>query len=263
MKWFGLNSIIVVFAGASVATASPMMYISDSGGTLAKVDSSSGNVMVIGRMAAVMTDIAFDPTGALFGISFNNLYAINQVTAAVTVIGRHSVPGGNALVFGFDGTLYAAGASSTSLFTMNPATGESTSVGSMGFASGGDLAFHDGNFYLASTTSQLVRIELGDLAESVSVGSFGVPGLFGLASGPNGILYGVAGTSIFSVDPSTAVTESLVDFYDQGLGATYGQAFRSEAVPEPSTLLLPIIGFILLLAGRCRSPFNTRSNQSR
>ena len=113
------------------------------------------------------------------------------------------MPGGNALVFGTDGTLYAAGFQSTSLFTINPATGVGTSLGSVGSTSGGDLAFNGGNLFLATGTSQLLRIDLSNLANSALVGSFGVSDVFGLATGDNGVLYAVAGTQVFTVDTTT------------------------------------------------------------
>jgi hypothetical protein len=244
---------MAVFA-ASVAAAAPIMHVHDGSGRLATVDVVTGNVSLIGNMGAVMTDIAFDPTGALYGLTFSSLYSIDRNTAAITLIGNHSIPGGNALVFAADGTLYAAGNSSGSLYTINPATGASTSLGNMGFASGGDLAFNGSDFFLASSGGQLIRIDLGNLANSVAVGSFGVPNVFGLATGDNGVLYGVAGTQIFSVNTSTGAASNAVNYAGQGLGGAFGQSFFTESgappidtVPEPSTYALMGGGLGLLL----------------
>jgi hypothetical protein len=186
----------VLATGVGTANAAPIMHVHDSSGTLGTVDVATGTVNVIGNMGVVMTDIAFDPLGNLYGLSFGSFYSINPTTAAATFIGNHGINTGNALVFGTDGTLYAAGAGSLSLFTINPATGAATNLGSMGFASGGDLAFNAGEFYLASSGSQLVKIDLANLANTAAVGSFGVGGVFGLATGDNGVLYAVASTSI-------------------------------------------------------------------
>src|SRR5688572_2383789 len=123
--------------GATRADADPIMFVHDSIGNLATVDVVTGNVSLIGNMGVIMTDIAFDPTGTLFGLSFSTFYSINPNTAAVTPRGFHSVPGGNALVFATNRTLYAAGASSTALFTINPANGANTSPGIQGPNSGG------------------------------------------------------------------------------------------------------------------------------
>jgi hypothetical protein len=221
--------------------AAPIMYVHDVNGNLATVDVQTGGVNVIGNMGTQMTDIAFDPSGALYGLSFGAFYAINATTAAATLIGAHTVPAGNALVFAADGTLYAAGNSSTNLYTINKATGAATSLGNMGFASGGDLAFNAGNFYLASSNSQLVKIDLGNLGASSAVGSFGVANVFGLATGDDGNLYGVAGTQIFLVNTATGAATNPVNYGGQGLGVAYGQSFRTEAgapAPEPATVVL-------------------------
>src|SRR5688572_3032283 len=102
-------AVLFLTWGTTAASADPIMFVHDSANNLATVDVATGNVSLIGNMGVQMTDIAFSPTGALFGLSFTTLYSINPSTAAISPIGFHSVPGGNALVFATDGTLYSAG----------------------------------------------------------------------------------------------------------------------------------------------------------
>ncbi len=235
-----LGATFLMTLGSGIAHAVPVMHVDDSVGNLGTVDVATGSATVIGNMGVTMTDIAFSPTGQLFGLSFTGFYSINPTTAASTFIGNHGVPGGNALVFGTDGTLYAAGFQSTSLFTINPATGVGTSLGSVGSTSGGDLAFNGGNLFLATGTSQLLRVDLANLANSSIVGSFGVSDVFGLATGDNGVLYAVAGTQVFTVDTTTGAATNPVNWAGQGLFSANGQTFLGEAVSGPETPPTPV-----------------------
>jgi hypothetical protein len=245
---------------AATASAAPIMYVDDSSGRLGTVDVATGAATFIGNMGVILTDIAFDPLGNLYGLSFTTLYSINASTAAVSLIGAHGIPSGNALVFGSNGTLYGAGATSTSLFTLNPATGAGSAVGNMGFASGGDLAFNGGNFYLASSSNQLVRVNPTTGAGTL-VGNFGVPNVFGLATGDNGVLYGVAGTTVYTINTVTGAASNPVP-YGGALGQAFGESFFLEAnptaVPEPGTLTL--VGFGLVGAWRARRRAVMRRN---
>jgi len=261
-KSIGMAAIVIALSsGASNTFAGPVMYVHDSAGELGTVDVATGNVILIGNMGVTMTDIAFSPTGDLFGLSFSGLYSINLKTAAASFIGNHSIAGGNALVFSSDGTLYGAGNSTTLLYSISTLTGDSTSLGNMGFASGGDLAFKDGNLFLASSGNQLVKIDLGNLTNTSAVGNFGISDVFGLATGSDNTLYAVAGTTVYQVNTSTGAATSPVSFTGQGLGTAYGQSFITEAcsvncnpnpVPTPATLALLSIGLTVLGFARRR-----------
>lgn len=232
---------------ASAAQADPVLWFSDSAGRLGKVDIASGNATLVGNMGEQMTDIAFSPSGQLFGTTFNSLYSINSTTGAVTFISNHFRTI-NALVFGQDGTLYGAG---SSLYTFNPTTGANTFIGGLGASSSGDLAFVDGKMYLSTLTGgfdQLREVNVSTGASTL-VGSIGRTGVYGLAS-PNGTdLYGMSGSSVFDIDPATgAAGPSLVNF--SGFSQTFGTTFFEEArppvdplpIPEPSTYALMALG---------------------
>src|SRR4026209_2268979 len=77
------------------------------------------------------------------------------------------------------------------------------------------------------------------------VGPFGVSGVFGLATGDNGVLYAVAGTNVYTVNTTTGAATNPVDFGGHGLFTANGQSFFTEAgaqvppaVPAPAPLLL-------------------------
>ena len=220
---------------AQIAVAAPILYIDDASGVLGKVDVQTGATTVVGSTGQILTDIAFDPTGHLFGITFTGLYSIDKATAAATFIGNLNLESlVNALVFGADGTLYAAG-QSTSLYRVNTSTGAASVLGNIGFSSAGDLAFHDGQLYLSSTTNQLIRIDPSTFAGS-AVGNLGFSSVFGLANGDDNVLYGAAGTQIFSVNTVTGAGTLSTNYAGNGLGQAHGMSFFREAtVPDDAS----------------------------
>ena len=176
-----------------------------------------------------MTDIAFAPDGRLFGLDFDTLYEIDPRTAETTPIGNHGIPSGNALVFAADGTLYGMGGLSSQLFELDPATGAATALGDVGEFSAGDLAFYGGELYLSTSAHRLQHIELGPPATGADVGAFGFSNVYGLATSDAGVLYGIAGTEIFTVDPTTGAGTLSTDYAGQGLDVAYGSSFQGEA----------------------------------
>lgn len=235
-----ISAVFVISLGsASPAYTASVLHTHDDVGILATVDVGTGDVDVIGNMGVVMTDIAFNPSGELFGIDFNQVYQINEQNADVSVVGPHGIPGGNALVFGEDGTLYGAGGS-TSLFSINPNSGSSTAIGNIGFDSAGDLAFNSGNLFMSSTSNELIQINLENGATGTAVGPLGFTGVYGLATADDGLLYGLAGTEALLVNPTTGSATSVLDFSGEGVGPAFGSSFMTEAgAPPPAPIPVP------------------------
>ena len=256
MQWAAVFTAALL--GGRPATAQ-VLYIDDAYNQLGTVDIATGQTKVIGSMnSGLITDIAFSPTGQLYGLSTSDLYRINPTTGAATLVGRHNILGGNALVFGTDGTLYAAGGYSTNLYTLDPTTGASTRLGNVGFASAGDLAFNNGNLYLSSGSNQLVRINLAGAVTGTAVGYFGFSGVLGMADAANGVLYGVAGTQVFSINTTTGAGTLVRNYAGGSLARAFGTSFYTEAqppsstVPEPTTVALLGVGLAAVSAGARR-----------
>lgn len=238
-----LVGFLVALLPALPALASPVLWIDDAAGNIGTVDVQTGEVHLVGASGAMLTDIAFDPQGGLWGISDHQLFHVNQLTGAATLVGSTNLAGGNALVFGADGTLYAAGSVTTQLYTVNTSTGAATSIGDVGFESAGDLAFHGGTLFLSSTSDNLIRITLGPTVSGTAVGPFGFQNVFGMATGDDGILYGVANTRIFSIDDTTGHGTLVQNYIGHGLLTANGTAFVHEA-PAPGTLSLLVVGAV-------------------
>jgi hypothetical protein len=236
-------------AAAGVAHAGPLLWISDSEGQLGTVDTANGAVQVIGSIGTTMVDLAFDPSGHLYGTSGPDLFSIDTATALPTYIGNLGTMV-TSLVFGADGTLYGA---DTSLYTINPTTGFASTLGNGGtsYASAGDLAFIGNALYLSSTSfpqDVLVQLDTATGAGTL-IGQLGTANMYGLASNDRLTLYGVAGTEVFTIDPSSGASTLLGSYGEQGLGTAYGTAFLYEsapAIPEPSGYILAIAGLGLL-----------------
>ncbi|MBW8846277.1 MAG: PEP-CTERM sorting domain-containing protein [Burkholderiales bacterium] len=244
------NCLLGAAAGLALganALAAPILWIGDIDGQLGTVDVATGNAAVIGSMGHVMTDIAFDPLGNLWGTDGSRLYQINATTAASTLVGSIGPRFLNSLVFAGNGALYAAG---SSLVTINTATGAGTAVGvGNGFASSGDLAFVNGTLYLSSNApvaDTLWSLDTGT-GLGTQIGAIGSGAVYGLATADNSTLYGLSGRTVLSVDTATGAGTTVVS-YANGLGEAFGTAFRTEAgapVPEPSVLSM----FAIALAG--------------
>jgi PEP-CTERM motif len=241
-----LLAAVVVSGMCTGAGAAPILWIGDSDGTLGTVDVATGAVTVVGQMGQVMTDIAFDPSGNLWGVTFGQLFRINSSTAAITFVGNLGASL-NSLVFGADGTLYGA---NNRLFSINTSTGAATSIGLGTYSSSGDLAFIGGSLYLSST------VPIGDslylvnalTGAGTNIGPIGFSSVFGMATDNNVDLYGLSANRVLRISTATGAGTQIQTYTLGQLGQAFGTAFRTESgggggtVPEPGTLALLGLG---------------------
>jgi hypothetical protein len=129
-----------------------------SGHNLLTINPANGLVNVVGSFnvgSATMTDLSFDSSGNLYGISSSggaNLYSINIFTAQATLIGSSGVgfTEGGGLVISSGGTFYGAPIPGE-YGTYNPTTGAYTHIAvpatPAGGGSYGALAFSGSTLY--------------------------------------------------------------------------------------------------------------------
>lgn len=259
MKMFSRLLCVAALALPVAAQAGPLVWVGDANGNIATVDVTSGAATLIGNSGRVLTDIAFSPTGELYGITFTQLFKLDTATGAATLVGSTGNSQMNAMTFGSDGTLYAA-STTGGLMTLNTTTGINTSLGGIGFGSAGDLTFVDDILYFSSN-SGLVSIDLSVGAAGTLLGSFGLANVYGLSRGPDGIVYANSNQGIYSVDLLSGATSLVSSYTYPGATAAYGTTFRGESVdpvpgvPEPASWAMLIAGFGLCGAAlRRRNP---------
>ncbi|MFQ5592261.1 MAG: PEP-CTERM sorting domain-containing protein [Phycisphaerae bacterium] len=260
--------ILAVVSGALNATqvsgATAPMYICDSTNNLLTVDPATGELELVAGTFAQMTDIAFSPSGVLYGVTPTYLYEIDPDTGWNTLIGAHgfSSPvqgyGIDALTFDRSGNLYAAG--NNILIRIDPATGQGTAVGALsGYRSAGDLA-------VTATDRLLLTTDSGDLVEvhrdgsgATLIGSLPYSDVFAMGGSLDGNVYGIRSTNdIILIDENTGRGTIIGELSGDMLhGRAWGGSFPDQFVPEPATLLLLVSGTIALLRRRT-APGKTR-----
>ncbi len=227
--------LLGVLSVSAARAETDCLYVVDVGGVLGAVDVHSGAVTVIGDTGIVFTDIAFDPQGRLFGLTVDRFYEIDPATGAATDLGLHGLPEANALVAGVDPGapgLFAAGSYDTWLYTIDPNSARATPYRDVGYSAWGDLAFLDDALYMTAWGQNLVRLDLSNTGPATLVGSFGSLNFYGMDT-LDGVLYGTAGTCIYTLDATTATATVVSDYAGQGLGAAWGAAAPPPGPAQP------------------------------
>jgi hypothetical protein len=210
-------------------SASPTIYADDSQGHLFSMAVNTGVKHIIGKMATPMFDIAFSKSGVLYGVATINsqasaLYKINTTNASITKVGNVGFFV-NALTFGSNGTLYAAGYSKFS--KINTTTGKGTVVGTLGSnQSAGDLAFDNkGNLFLTTNADKLIKVNVTN-GHATTIGSIGFHQVFGMGFS-NGVMYGMSNYNekIFKINLTTGAGTFLANFGTNVVGVN-GASFK-------------------------------------
>ncbi len=241
-----------------------VFLVSDENGILWDIDPASGIAEQLGDMGIVMTDIAFSPSGELFGISApDDLYLIdfnertfdNPDIVPSTLIGSLGIanqgPIGRREVFSLEfdseGTLFFATFApfvGGELGTINLLTAEPDLVGVIGFNNGGDLAFApDGRLFMNETppsglllapnrTRSNKLIEIDPLTgEGTLVGSIGFRNVFGMDFVGDTLFGHTLQSELISIDTATGAGTLIADTNPAIIA--YGASFTDVFVLTP------------------------------
>ncbi len=202
-------------AGAVVEFASTFdggssdLYRSDGSGfeLVGTVTAAQGSVQ--------LTDIAASSSGAVYGVSFDQLYSIDPETSRATLIAGLPSSDTNALDVGPGGQLIAADRSGV-VWTIDPQTGNGSEVARFpaGLVSSGDLVvLDDGTVYATAAGGPGEVLVVLDLNRGTALQAFGLPdAVYGLLV-RGGKLIGLTNTSssgrctmgeVLAIDPQQA-----------------------------------------------------------
>jgi len=258
-KLMATTAVLLCIAGSAKADVN--LWIDDVSGNIGLVDITTGVVSRVNNTGQDLTDIGFVGT-QMYGTDFGVLYSVNDTNGAASAIASWGPGGGgmNAMVGSGSGLLVASN-STTDVYS-STLLGNQTVYKSSPLPSAGDLAFgKNGNLYESGIDPFTGDDALVDVTTAKDLGLFTFSGtpdnsneVFGLATDSAGVTYAVAGTTIYSVNLTTAVLTPVLDYGGNpaGLGVAQGTAFVMEntppppAIPEPSTWALMVIGFVCL-----------------
>ncbi|WP_397383790.1 beta strand repeat-containing protein, partial [Prosthecobacter sp.] len=224
---------------ASGTSYSSLLYVSSgtgSTGYLETYDVSTGAKVLVGQTrdssARYLTDLAWSPSGILYGIDFNNIYQINPTTGALTRLGSfgNSL---NGLVFDSAGKPYISSVNDGDIYTFNLASLSTSSTTALtlafsspatapngeSLASAGDLAWIGNELYYTVAgsgfnTFYLYKVPEGGTATQLvgqikTTGGAGIADVFGLSTDGYGTLYAQAGKALYTLDKTTGVATTV------------------------------------------------------
>jgi len=144
-----IYNLLVCFSLVINAFGQQLFYVC-AGGNLQRLNAATCDTTFIGSCLGCGS-IAITADGRLYGLDYPDLYEIDTSNASVSLITSnlsHSLAGVNSLVADSVGNLLTIG-NDDSLYQINRLTGQSSSLGYVGFWSAGDLTFYNDTLYLA------------------------------------------------------------------------------------------------------------------
>jgi hypothetical protein len=245
-----------ILATSAISVKANPLYVSTSRGEVGSVDEATGAYTPLLNSIG-FTDIALDPAGDLWGITFSNLYSIDLTTNTTNLVGGLGGGGMNGLGFSNDGNLYGTGRNG--FYSIDTNTGAASQIASIsGFSSSGDLEYDKTRdlFWATSSGDSLWTISKDGIANKV--GNIGYRSVYGLAFGEDNTLFGYTGDGRqLALDPETGAGTFVKNItgMNGSAGTLWGSASHNvvlptaptQSTPEPSSILgLATLGVFML-----------------
>jgi hypothetical protein len=239
-------AVVTALACAASAQSATLAYDATRGGDFGVVDLGTGAFTLRGNSGVQLSGLAVGGDGALYSGHYggSEFYRVNPLNGSLTKLGDSGI------AFEDIGStlsgVYALGVDEY-LYSINIGNGAATKIGFAGFTPTVlGMSTGSADLYVAwrhpTAGALLYRVNTTN-ASTPLVGFTGVT--FGALVTTGGVLYGGAtpGNAIYTVDPSTGVstfkanvTGTTRDFW--GLAPV-----TAEAVPEPATWAMMLVGF--------------------
>jgi len=252
---------IALLVFSTCALADPLAYVTTNTGEFGTMNIATGVFSEIATEPTILNGLAWGSNSQLYGLdSSGNLVTIDPLTGVETLVGSTGLDASTNTFAGLtDGALYALDASNN-LYSINPTTGAATLVGATGvppidstdfttpaysdslMGDGSQLYVSEQIFGVSTLSETLYTVNpsnagtttVGPLAEDSFVGGGYLGGSYYLFSADTG-------NGIYTVNPSTGATNFVVD----GQVGVYSAV---DAVPEPRTLGLVLVGLLMAFA---------------
>jgi hypothetical protein len=229
--------ILMPIVGAAVITlgtlgkAQALSFLSTRTG-IGTIDTSTGIFTPFISSGPAFTDIALSNDNNLFGITFTELYSIDQSTGSSSLIGNLGRGGfNNALGFAFSDDNQLFGAGDSDFYTINTSTGATSLVANIpGFFSSGDIVFDPVNDRFLATSSFFHTDSLFSISRNgtaTQIGNIGFNYVFGLFF-ENGTLFGyTANNEQLTIDLTTGAGT-----FDKKVTGVTGEILGATSLPS-------------------------------
>lgn len=197
-----------------------IIFVDNSGGVF-EADLATGRTVLRADYTQTWTDIAVTPDGRVFANTFGELYELDLARAQSSLVASID-SGSNGLASDSDGNLYVGSGSSNMIEVLDG--GSFARIDQIelpvGTGSSGDIHISGDILYFSSTAREVLTY---DLKSDQLLGSadHGISALYGLQT-ENGDLLGLAGRTIYDLDPVTGEAFALMDLPISG--SVYGAA---------------------------------------